>query len=757
VVSNEYGLSSLETTSLSCSLNGVDIIQYSRTYPGNYSINFANCFSEIEDFKTKNYTDFYLTKNSKFSDLFKIDESTPTCEGIYTTLKFGNEYLKAVSIDFEPYKELNRIREALNYRACIIGSLEENESYFDIIFLENNYCNIIFYDKNERFYLVSDSDNTVFFISERNLSIENDTNSPHSFKYVLDDKYNHIFLSQIKQNGNYYITKSGSKLKLELITPNNKDIILNSKILISRNKNIRVYPNLNTNFVKYKNSDNTIDKDFGDSNLTNNFLLHRKSQNLNSELDLIVLKNQVLQNDVFSSSNNLISASNSGYVNNLREYTSIFEDIRCEESQDLILNYVFYNKPIKIKSGYTEFTTPSSMYPFERLNINDSKIIESGAFAFDSPLYSDKIYKLDLNNRSKSSQSYLCTWLSGSPDNSNKIWIDRYYYPDLISKQDALTSKPIFAETYNGYIESLIQSNLNLKSSIDERKFFDKISDLTFEPNQKYRYKRISPEDFNFVSPTITKANNFSLNYPNNYFKSINKSGKFTVAFNFEGDDNEWIFYSDKNNINSGLRITKTSNTLTISYTIFDNSKNSYTTNSITENYKKYKLNFVAVSVDSLNGIGYFYLNNKTIEKLKYPIGQFSVKNLLYGDFFVDSNSTKIDSLQSIITKNLFISDEYVTDQIVNTISIFNNLTSIDELYISIPCGLRNSFDNISLLQSICGVTASKSNNINVKVKNTNIENSEILKQLELVIREDIKHYLPVSNRIINIDFENYK
>ena len=54
--------------------------------------------------------------------------------------------------------------------------------------------------------------------------------------------------------------------------------------------------------------------------------------------------NQLLQNDLFSSSNNMLSCiDNTLFVDDMREYSSIFQDIKEETSDELELNYIFYN------------------------------------------------------------------------------------------------------------------------------------------------------------------------------------------------------------------------------------------------------------------------------------------------------------------------------------------------------------------------------------------------------------------------------
>jgi len=207
----------------------------------------------------------------------------------------------------------------------------------------------------------------------------------------------------------------------------------------------------------------------------------------------------------------------------------------------LELNYVFYNQSYKIKPGYNEFISPSSMYPFVKLNVNDSKFIPSGAFSYITPEFSDKVYRVSNEPQNSADGQYLlCTWLSGSPLGTDKVWVDRYYYPDLIEKAAAIASKPYQYPTYDDYIENLIKNNSTLQTEIGKQKIFDKISDLVFEPNQTYIYERVSTSLFASPVSAINYCNSVSPTYPKNYFKDLNVAGKFTYSTFFKGDTTSW-------------------------------------------------------------------------------------------------------------------------------------------------------------------------------------------------------------------------
>lgn len=733
-------LSSFDSPTLSSNLFGISFKQFKRTYPGNYSINFALCLSASNGFKTKNFTNFYLTNTYKFSDVVDVQNDVLKSNSIYTPIKFGSDFLT--------FTQVNK-----NYGSCEFTS---TESKFTIVLLDDNVCNI-YYTKNFiNYYLAVDSTNTPYFVKKKLLSFDSSNVNPQDFKYLFSETDNMLFLFKKTETQDLFLTRDINSLVLVEVVDDNISSYKSKPFSISRN--IYSYPNisLDMSFITY-NNDNTINIDKSEMHLKNNLLLH-KTDNYTS---LIVLKNQLVQDDVFTCSNNLLSG-NTLAVDALRDYTSISEDIKEETSDDIELNYVFYNKAYVIKPGSNEFLSPSSMYPFEKLNINDTKFIKSGAFAYTSPQYADKVFHLsnDIQNYDNG-QYLLCTWLSGSPLSEDKVWVDRYYYPNLIDKMDALAGKPEFSPTYDNLIEQMIRNNASLSASIQIQKFFDKISDLAFEPDQKYRYERVKTEDLS-VSSLLNSLSSKSIDGTViNYFKEINNSGKFTFGFYFNALDGDWIVKSDYNAIESRLQIEKSGSDLTVSYKLFDQSTDISLVPSLnfekTVKLKDLKENFVCVTFDSITGKGYFYLNNEIIYTITIDPYQFSTKQLIYGDFFIIENGNKQSVLTSQTIIQPFILKDFITPDLIFSLPIINDRVNIDDITISLPCGMRNSADNLEYLQNVCGSSMFKSNNINIRIKNLNIDNESILTGIENSITTAINTVLPANTQISTITFENYR
>ncbi len=764
VTSTTY-LSSFVNAKIQTNTDNFVLKQFQRTYPGNYALNFVDALSNINDVNTKNYTNFYLTNNYKISDIFEQPKTKNKLVNIFGTLISGDKFLKFSDIDPMPYAIANRFDEHYNYGVPVFSNIEDESTNFTISIFNDNRCNI-FYTKNyKKYYLCADIDNNLVFVKQNLLTFNKNSTNAQDFQFIFSEAKNEIFLYKNTQSGNYSVVNYNNSLILNDIISN--DFISNTSTSFTISRSIyddhSTIPD--TSYIAYS-TDNTIDIDKSIFNLSNNILLHKTYSVEDSSIDSIILKNQLLQSDIFSSSNNLLSSNtNNLYVNNLREYSSIFQNIDEETSESLELNYVYYNKNYNILPGTNLFTSPSSMYPYSKLNVNDTKFVDSGAFSYVTPQFSDKIYHLSddiINN--ENGQYLLCTWLSGSPTAIDKIWVDRYYYPDLIDKQTAISTVSELYSTYDNYIEQLIYNNVDILSSVQYKKIFDKKSDLIFEPNQNYQYVRISDTIFSELSSQISKIDPV-INL--NYFKSINESGELILAFSFDGDESSWSVKSERNNINSGLSIEKNGYEITITYDVYDSTMFNYdlTEFSWIRNSKTIKIeplqsNFVSVGINTKTNQCYFFVNNTVEHQFNLPEYQLYVKHLLYGDFFVYYDSDKKIKLSEFAYPkiyNIIISNSYIPIELISFIFLMSNNKISDNIAITLPCGMRNSNDSIELLNSICGSSTFKSNFIDIDINNLNISDKNILDGLSQVIETNILEVLPANTNINSINYKNYK
>ena len=325
--------------------------------------------------------------------------------------------------------------------------------------------------------------------------------------------------------------------------------VVNSyNIRLDQELNLKTPSPYNASYVTYSNT-GKINNSKSDFNLPSNYLFYSSSNDSSQVFNLLNLKNIVNTQDSFTSSNNLLSTSETTiFSQNLRNYTSIFTDIDSEQNETLALNYVYNNYDLVITPGTTHFTTPSSLQPFNKININDTKFADCGSFAFPTPDLSDRVYNLDDNTDKNENVTYLCTWLSAGSIGQRGEWVDRYFYPDLTTKEEALQGIFAYDITYDTAVENLIMTNSALKTSISKKYYFDKKSDLVFEPSKRYKYVRISKNDFTVKSPTNYCDTSIIGEKINNYFTTINKNGGFGLGFTIQNDANNFYIESQRNN-----------------------------------------------------------------------------------------------------------------------------------------------------------------------------------------------------------------
>jgi hypothetical protein len=771
--STTVSLSTYKSNEKDLCIDSLNLTQFSRTYAGDFSFNFITALSGAVDFKNKNYTDFYLTNLNTLDRFieFKSDKLKPN--SIYTSLQFAKcdgagNYLRFVKdIRSQYFKNTDNFINLDFFGATSFSNTQDDSStLFNIEFIDGFYCSVSYINDNKKFYLVAtddpEEDGTipVIFVSKNKLNKES-----RKIEYILTNAGSIQYLTFLvnKSGKKYIIRKRKNKLVGQVINEFenvNYFYINGTSAKIIFNQSTLVSDPINTSFIEYTDTEYLVNKNKSSFDIESNYLFYKNSSVDNSKFNVINLKNIADTADSFTSSNNLLSSDNDLVFNDkIRNYTSIHNDINAEEDSSLELNFVTYNLSYKITPGSTSFTAPSSLNPFGRLNINDTKFVESGSFAFPYPYFADRVYK-KLDNLPATQGQYLCTWLSGMPGEAG-IWVDRYYYPDLVSKAAALGNKPIYNITYEGVIEDLIESNSNLKSSVNAKLFFDKLSDLTFEPKKEYIYERIKKIEQvdEQMQLKYCDLKNRERSSPN-YYRTINTNGGYTLAFKFFSND--FSIKSHINEIDAGISIAKVGTNLNLRFKFFDNATNLFETFSKTVTLSNLTNNDLYVSFNNLTGIGIVYLN--TIEILRYNVltFQYTNKQILFGDINLNSQDFSGDILLSNVTANNAISNLFLSlqplsleDEIVTVYT--RNVKKIDDIYISLPCGMRNYSDNINTLNTLGANLKSKSNVVDINVDNLNITDLDILNQVKNNLLADIQKSLPATTVINKINFKNFK
>lgn len=771
--STTVSLSTYKSNVTDLCIDSLSLKQFSRSYAGGFSFNFVTALSGTVDYKNKNYTNFYLTNLDTLNNFVEFKSERLRPNSIYSSLQFAKctgagNFLKFVKdIRDEYFKNTDNFIDYDFFGATAFSDEQgDSSNLFNIEFIDDFFCSVSYLDNNKKYYLVATDDEEIngtvpiLFASENKLNRDS-----RKLEYILTKAGNVQYLTFLtnKNGKKYIIKKQREKLIGQAIDSfeNINYFYLNgtsAKIVFNQSTIIR--DPINTSFIEYTDTEYLINENKSSFDIPSNYLLYKNSTTDESNFNLLNLKNITDTSDSFTSSNNLLSSGSDLVFNDkIRNYTSIFNDINSEEDSSLELNFTTYNLSYKITPGTNLFTAPSSLNPFDKLNINDTKFIESGSFAFPYPYFADKVYKR-LENLPVSEGQYLCTWLSGMPGEEG-IWVDRYYYPDLVSKEEALDGKPVFNITYDNVIESLIENNSTLKESVTEKLFFDKKSDLTFEPEKEYIYERINrieeiDERLQLKYCDLKKGER---NAPF-YYKTINTNGGYTLAFKFF--NNDFSIKSNYNEIEAGISIEKSGVNLTLTFTFFDNATNLYETFTKEVVLSDLTKNDLYVSFNNLTGEGIVYLN--TVEVFKYNVKSFKYtnKNILFGDIILTSEEVTGDILLANVISNNTISNLLLSlqplskeDEIVTVYT--RNINKVDDIYISLPCGMRNFTDSIETLNTLGANLKSKSNVVDINIDNLNITNLDILNEVKSNLLTNIQRNLPATTVINKINFKNFK
>lgn len=781
-------LSALKSESAEICPVDLELDQFKRTYSGGFDFNFVTALSGTQSFKNLNFTNFYLT------DEYTLDRVTTFTGGrviprkIFSTLNFAADapgYLTFNKADKSNFRRTNDSYNTQYYGYPGVTSDINNADNFEIELINTYQCRISYIVNNFKFYLVVSNDAEVdgqkkmLFVGENKLSLD-DTRLEYSIvKGGLDIGTDFISFFSTKlvnpgstRTSKYIIESNGTTLvgqSLAGVARANAFYFTARALKLGGEIDLSIPSPYDTSFVTYNENGSKINTDKSDFHLPSNYLLHTSSNSTKLKFDVLNLKNIANNFDEFVSSNNLLSSSDTNplYVKGLRKYTSIFSDIDSERNEGLALNYVYNNFNVRIKSGETYFMTPSSLNPFSQININDTKFVDSGAFSFTQPFLSDRVYQLDDEDGVKSENAtYLCTWLSGGIGKRG-VWVDRYFYPDLTSKEEALSSNDTaWAVTYNSLIEDLIRNNSSLTSSIKKKHIFDKKSDLIFEANKRYRYERISKEELERTETTNFCEGAVLREQVNNYFNVINDNGGFALGFNIMSNAGDFTVRSRRNEINGGFELNKKANgELDFIFNLFDNSPEPPTVNtrSKTISLNPYVTNTVFLSFDAIRGTCKLYINSEVVYAFNIKAYQMLNKMILFGIIEIIGGDRLIENVVRVNQEdNIYIDDIYLTTSPLSeeeeVAAVFmQNLNEIQDITISLPCGQRNLTDTITTVNSIGTNLKHRSNVVDINVKNLNIQDSSITEEVKTMILNNITSSLPETTTINDVNFINYK
>lgn len=550
-------------------------------YEQGFSLNYVDGLSGVNDTSVNNYSFLYLTDLKRDDEIFSFNEIVDTQDDYITYIKYRDPQQDY----FLYFDDINQ-HSGSNYSFSFkISSdfLDVSRTYFEIETIDENLCRIKRKESDNTYYLVYDKNSpysTKFYFTTAFSTNPNITKSD-IFGYVLDKQGFAVFLKRFGSD-TYILAVNPTTIAFELQEYTSSTNYLLPQTLFG----VKLIDNLfttktNTSWASYNIGNlNGINVNNTRSifNLKNNNILHFEYNNISNinevEVNDIKLKNQFTNKNISKRGNANIETSDNLPAPFFREYTNLITGNNEEIGYDDIgCGYVFYNQDYKVEPGNTIFRSPSSIFPYTQLNINDTSFVKDGALPGLSPTLSDKIFKNKETDDSLEG-NYLTTWLSGGSFGYGQ-WLDRYYFPNIISRQSALSGLSAFAPTFTNPPSETAYSESSL---IQPQPYYDVISNFTVLPNEEYTYVRptnseissyvgsyngIVQYDFNSykntTGSTIT-VSAYELDFSGDKVVSIpvsevNKSGTFSVFFEVEGNWKEKTSYIFGSLVNTGFAI----------------------------------------------------------------------------------------------------------------------------------------------------------------------------------------------------------
>jgi hypothetical protein len=722
----QLSTSSIKTEELQLSLPGVSLKQSNILFDGGYSLSFANILSGTVDVQPKNYSNFYLSTVEQFDNVVDTIVSDIKPSKLVTTLQTGQNFI-AYPISTPVFDRYSTQLE-IGFDAISAVTVK---SQFIINFVSSKYCTVGWDDGISVSYIVLD--NGLCKLKRAPLI----SGTEHYFNYILNGSK--LVLLKTISNNTFILTNNTGKLSA--VNYQNfpyRNLQINS-FTVDNKVEVELPSSVDQQYIDYTNSGLDISTENRVDNIKHNFLVSRNHTS-DSLYDVILLKNHFNESGDVGLYNTLGLSGNDASIN-YRNYTSINSNIDQVEDNSLSLSYVCYNQSFSIQPGLNTFTTSDTMFPFSVLNINDTTFINNGSFGSITPKYSDKVYYQTTNNIGENTV-YLCTWLSHDPVTQQSVWLDRYYYPNLTTKEDTLTAA-IYNSTFDSYIEQLIASNQGLSQSVSANQYFDKISDFAFRPNETYVYDRI---DINNIDFFTTKNN---IDAEKGYFSQINNNGGFTLSFYInQYTSAEFVSINSKfNDIGGGVFVQYNNEQLFISFTLYDSVVDEYrtiTSGAITLPTRT--KNSIVCHYDSGLGIIKAYLNEDLV--VDSVIEPFQYNIIVYGDFAVQGDP--LNSANNYISDTFLslspISQEELTLLVAKYNIIYNTFS------ISLPCGMRNRVDSVKHINILDSNGLSKSNTVDIFLDGLEVSDSD-KELLKTAIKAELVNNLPLNTTINNIEF----
>lgn len=516
ILTREKTSTNFKTLSVAFDDNILSLNQQSLVYEQGLSLNYVDVLSSVVDNKISNHSNLFISNKSLESDFLKYAilpqkiKTTPIFIAVnaFPTITTNSKYLTFDTTNTLPVT--GNYHRSLSFRSLSsVGDF--TQCILELELLNNDYCRLKHIFNNTNYYLKYDPASlptylTNFYFSTGYTISEFTTlssiNQPDVFQYRLDEVNNLAILKKYIASELHTICGYRSGIAaLTAIKTLSAGPFDNTSIFYANYPILTPNPKINTSWISYTTpniNQSKINNAKSVFNLPDNKLLHSEYNNISDTINLKILK---LKNN-FSDKNyskrssylHTITSVNQGLTPypDFREYTSISTGVGGEcGNDDITLNYVFYNQDYSIFNGKpTTIQTPETLFPYTQLNINDTTFVRDGAFGCKTPAISDRIYRVNDTSNTTKYGTYLITWLSASNIGDYGVWMDRYYYPDLISRKAAMSGSSSFTPSFNNPLQTLIDNSLSNISLVNQTPMFDKVSDLVIQPSSLYVYER---------------------------------------------------------------------------------------------------------------------------------------------------------------------------------------------------------------------------------------------------------------------------
>ena len=547
-----------------------------------FSFDSYEAFKNINDFKTNNYSNLFLINKQKNSKWLQPNvKDVDYLNGVATTISWysddsGSSIEKGSWLYFAKNYEMFDINVTKVDALLTYGKPDEDYSnyIFYLEFLDENTCRISHSFGDLKFYLCVGEDKVIKFLKTPEDDSEKfiysiDKNIIRFYKKVLHKKYNEVG-DVVKTYYGFYTlgverNEEQSSGELKMFDENYEDSNIFAYIH-TNSLDFNFY--VDASWISYdkKNNISSINADKSAMNLSTQSVIHHQ-YNKEDGFNFIPLKNNLSYRGNTIRGANLVMSDFDYPDVDFRTYSSLHTGFNQEKGDDIItLSYIFNDQEYEVKDGEDlYFTIPERsiektnglepLWPYKYININDTKFVKNGAFGSNVPFFADKIKKLQGpksyiydskgNKSTPNNGVYLCSWLYRKNNEGEPIWLDRYYYPDMIERNKALKSVSHFETSFDNILDKNYMGDDYIRKQIYKNTYIDKVSDLVIEPSNSYVFQRLSSD---MVKEVLEQK---EANLITDVKNQSNKSVDLWEEFIFDNENYRKIHHKAWNNTNS--------------------------------------------------------------------------------------------------------------------------------------------------------------------------------------------------------------